>query len=182
MPPRRVMVRVGVWKQGALDECKESVTHQHSRVDGCQIGSSHFHQKSQLSQQHSHSDGQYGSSVILSKDGGDKLSGTCKLKQTDMELSSIKTLSPETLGQLSERVLNRNIFLRLCQGLGSPLIDLFASRVSRHLEKYVSWKTDPHSLGRDAFQMPWNQSLNYAFPPFCLIGRYLQEYREKRQT
>jgi len=34
--------------------------------------------------------------------------------------------------------------------------------------------------GRDAFQIHWDKSLNYAFPPFCLIGRVLAKLQREK--
>ena len=57
----------------------------------------------------------------------------------------------------SEWKLESRIFQRLCKRLGFPKINLFASRVSKQLKKYYSWKTDPFSVGRDAFQANWSR-------------------------
>ena len=63
-----------------------------------------------------------------------------------------------------EWMLNKEVFRKLCSTLGKPEIDLFASRVSKQIKKDIYLKTDPFSMGRDAFQTSWSQSLNYAFP------------------
>ena len=75
---------------------------------------------------------------------------------------------------------NREIFQKLCSNLGKHDIDLFASRVSKQFKKYISWKTDPFSIGRDAFQTSWSQGLDYAFAPFNLIGRVLAKDQRER--
>lgn len=66
------------------------------------------------------------------------------------------------------------------QILGTLGIDLFASRLSRQLLKFVSWKPDPEALGTDAFTLDWNQWRGYAFPPFSLIGRCLRQVQIQR--
>ena len=71
---------------------------------------------------------------------------------------------------------------KLSSNLGKPDIDLFALRVSKQLKKYISWKTGPFSMGRDAFQTSWSQGLNYAFPPFSLIGRVLAKVQREKAT
>ena len=48
-------------------------------------------------------------------------------------------------------------------------IDLFASRLTRQLNKYVSWRPDPGTIYVDAFTMNWTNLIAYAFPPFNLI-------------
>ena len=95
-------------------------------------------------------------------------------KEADFESRNVR--------DCSEWKLDRVVFQRLCQILGSPEIDLFASRVSKQLKKYFSWKTDPFSLGRDAFQTSWSQGLNYAFPPFNLIGRVLAKVQREQSN
>ena len=54
---------------------------------------------------------------------------------------------------LSELVLNREIFQKVCSNLGKPEIDHFVWRVLKQLKKYIFWKTDPFSMGKDAFQI-----------------------------
>ena len=73
----------------------------------------------------------------------------------------------------SEWKLSPRVFRNLCQKLGTPEIDLFASRTSHQLPRYMSWKEDPLCLAVDAFQQDWSEIFPYAFPPFCLIPRVL---------
>ena len=75
----------------------------------------------------------------------------------------------------SEWMLCPNIFKALSRTMGQPSIDLFASRVSNQLPRYLSWKADPNCLAVDAFQQDWTQEFPYAFPPFCLITRVLRQ-------
>ena len=79
---------------------------------------------------------------------------------------------------LSEWKLNPTTFMKLCQIRGTPEVDLFPSRVSHQLPYYTSWKIDPFSQGRDAFQISWAHKFVYAFPPFALIGRVLQKVNQ----
>ena len=81
---------------------------------------------------------------------------------------------------LSEWKLNPTTFMKLCQLRGTAEVDLFASRVSHQLPYYTSWKTDPFSPGRDAFQISWAHKFVYAFPPFALIGRVLQKVNQNQ--
>lgn len=60
--------------------------------------------------------------------------------------------------------------------LWDPLeIDLFASRLTNQLPRYVSWKPDPGAEATDAFSLNWTQHRGYAFPPYVLIGRCLKQ-------
>ena len=51
-----------------------------------------------------------------------------------------------------------------------PVVDLFASRVNHHLNKYVSLHPDPNAMATDAFTFSWTHITFYAFPPFSIIG------------
>ena len=63
----------------------------------------------------------------------------------------------------------------LCNKLGRPSIDLFASRLNAQVEQFVSWRPDPDAVAVDAFSLDWAKFEFYAFPPFCLKTRCLQK-------
>ena len=75
----------------------------------------------------------------------------------------------------SEWKLCPQIFREICKKLGTPDIDLFASRTSHQLPAYMSLKADPNCRAVDALQQRWTPFFPYAFPPFNLIGRVLQK-------
>ena len=77
----------------------------------------------------------------------------------------------------SEWKLNTEVFNRITSELGTPDVDLFASRTSHQMEEYFSWMPDPESIGTDALCQNWDFNLPYAFPPFCLIGQCLKKVR-----
>jgi len=79
-------------------------------------------------------------------------------KEADWESRNVR--------DFSEWKLKPQIFMNLCKIVGSPTIDLFASRLSNQIPVYFSWKPDPYCLGVDAMQQEWphNQIL-YAPPP-----------------
>jgi hypothetical protein len=64
-------------------------------------------------------------------------------------------------------------FNRICARFGRPDMDLFASRLNHKVRDFCSFKPDPLAKVVDAFSIPWDMNLGYAFPPFCLIGRTL---------
>ena len=72
----------------------------------------------------------------------------------------------------SEWMLNTVVFRALCRARGTPCTDLFASRLSHQVPVYFSWKIDPYSRGQDAFHERWTHVRGYAFPLFCLIGKF----------
>ena len=61
-----------------------------------------------------------------------------------------------------------------------PTIDMFASRLNKQLERYVSWKPDPFAEEINSFSIPWSHELIYAFPPFSLMGRLIQKVQQDK--
>ena len=71
------------------------------------------------------------------------------------------------------------VFAKICQKLGTPSIDLFASRMSHQLPVYMAWKPDPGSQATNAMYQTWIKMFPYAFPPFSLIPRVLSKVRKE---
>ena len=90
-------------------------------------------------------------------------------------LNTVADWESRNVRDSSEWKLCPKTFRLLCHRWGSPGVDLFASRISHQLEKYVSWKPDPFCVGVDAFCQNWDRFYPYAFPPFCLITRVLRQ-------
>ena len=67
------------------------------------------------------------------------------------------------------------IFDKICKRWGTPVVDLFASRLNAKLDTYFSWKPDPGATAVDAFTEDWSEHNFYAFPPFNMIGRVLRK-------
>ena len=80
----------------------------------------------------------------------------------------------------SEWKLHPAAFRGICQVMGQPEIDLFASRTSHQLRPYMSLKPDPDCRAVDALQQSWEHWFPYAFPPFNLIGRVLRKVQHQR--
>ena len=80
----------------------------------------------------------------------------------------------------SEWKLDPAIFHRIMRIVGPCQVDLFASRISAQLSKYMSWKPDPGAIATDALSQPWEDIKGYAFPPFALIGRCLSKVQRER--
>ena len=86
--------------------------------------------------------------------------------------------------QFNERTewqIKPDIFHKITDILGTPEIDLFASRLNNQLPKYVSWKPEPGASHVDAFSFSWSDNFVYIFPPFPLLNRCLQKLK-KDQT
>ena len=82
----------------------------------------------------------------------------------------------------AEWMMDPQVFQALVQVLGPCKVDLFATRLNAQLDRYVSWRPDPFAISTDAFQIPWQKLLGYAFPPFCLIGRCLKKVQQEGST
>ncbi|KAJ8034638.1 hypothetical protein HOLleu_21560 [Holothuria leucospilota] len=72
-------------------------------------------------------------------------------------------------------MLNRGVFKQIVDRFGQPEVDLFASRLNKQVNRFVSWLPDPEAEAIDAFTLDWGDLNFYAFPPFCLIPRCLQK-------
>jgi hypothetical protein len=73
-----------------------------------------------------------------------------------------------------EWTLKDTWYRKICVTFGVPIMDLFASRLNFKVSVFCSFKPDPVASIVDAFTIPWTSGLYYGFPPFCLIGRVLQ--------
>jgi hypothetical protein len=61
------------------------------------------------------------------------------------------------------------------QEFGRLTIDLFASRQSRQVDRYVSFNvSDPGAEWWDAFSQPWSGEVAWLFPPPTLIPQVLR--------
>ena len=90
-------------------------------------------------------------------------------------LNTIADWESRNVKDSAEWKLCPKVFQSICLQRGRPDLDLFASRISKQLSRYFSWKADPECLAVDAFKQNWNQGFPYAFPPFCLITRVLRK-------
>ena len=76
----------------------------------------------------------------------------------------------------AEWQLNPKIFKVACENLKfSPQVDLFASRLNKQIDKFVSYKPDPDASFINAFTLDWGGLEFYAFPPFNLILKMLEK-------
>ena len=82
----------------------------------------------------------------------------------------------------SDWKLSPEVFAKICQKLGTPSIDLFASRMCHQLPVYMAWKPDPGIQATNAMYQPWTKMFPYAFPPFSLIPRVLSKIRKEGTT
>ena len=79
----------------------------------------------------------------------------------------------------AEWMLNKDLFKEACFVLDIfPCMDLFASRVNKQCDSYVSYRPDPEAVAINAFYIPWNDYF-YAFPPFSVILRVLSKVKRE---
>lgn len=71
--------------------------------------------------------------------------------------------------------LSNHAFQSIISSFGQPDIDLFASRINKKCEKYISWHRDPDAESVDAFTVSWSNYFFYAFPPFSIILKTLKK-------
>ena len=82
----------------------------------------------------------------------------------------------------TEWTLDRKIFQSICQRFYTPEVDLFASRLSHEVPKYVSRYPDPGALAVDAFLQNWSKWTCLIHPPVVLLPRVLRKIKEDRAT
>ena len=67
-------------------------------------------------------------------------------------------------------VLEPTIFNCINSQLGPLQVDLFATRFSKQLPRFFSWRPDPEAEATDAFAQSWTNIQGFAHPPWCLIS------------
>ena len=80
----------------------------------------------------------------------------------------------------TEWMLNSSIFTKITELLFVPEIDIFASRLNKQVDKYISWRPDAMADSVDAFTTNWNNLVFYAFPPFSMMHRVMQKLWEDK--
>ncbi|XP_053390088.1 uncharacterized protein LOC128553009 [Mercenaria mercenaria] len=76
--------------------------------------------------------------------------------------------------------IDKDIFTKITVMFGKPQIDMFASRMNTQLPRFVSWKSYPDAEAIDTFSLSWSDMYIYAFPPFSLMGRFVQKVRQDK--
>ena len=77
-------------------------------------------------------------------------------------------------------MINPHLFHQIQDQLGPCQVDLFASRLTRQLPRYFSWRIDPEAEAVDAFKQDWSHYRGFANPPWCLIPRCLSQARAQK--
>ena len=78
--------------------------------------------------------------------------------------------------------LSREIFMSVLNHFEIyPTLDVFASRRTHQLQRYMSWYPDSQAVAQDALIHPWDPT-SYLFPPVPLILKSLQKIMSERLT
>lgn len=80
----------------------------------------------------------------------------------------------------TEWMLDKGTFQQIIKIWDSPELDMFASRLNKQMNRFVSWKPDPEAEFVNAFAMTWSDRYFYAFPPFSIIPRLMVKLREEQ--
>ena len=80
----------------------------------------------------------------------------------------------------TEWTLNALVCKELWREWGRPLVDLFATSLTKRLPMYFAPHLDPMALGVDAFLQSWENLEVYAFPPFVLIRKVINKFRRTK--
>ena len=80
----------------------------------------------------------------------------------------------------SEWKLKSSVFQLVSKHFFTPDLDLFASRINKQLNRYVSWFPDPEAFATDAYSFSWSDINPYIFAPFSQISRVLQKIEEDK--
>ena len=60
----------------------------------------------------------------------------------------------------------------------SPTLDVFASRNTARLDRYMTWYPDKQAVAQDALLHPWDE-VSYLFPTVPLLPKVLKMVREQ---
>ena len=77
-------------------------------------------------------------------------------------------------------MIHPQIFQEVNRKWGPLEVDLFASRLTTQIRRYISWRPDPEAIAQDAFTVDWAEWKGYANPPWNLIGKVLAQARHQR--
>ena len=115
--------------------------------------------------------------------------GWCLQRRLFLVASHIPGVLNTRADLLSRSVVDRHdwqpnpaIFQRINSLWGPLQVDLFASRITKQIERFFSWKPDPQAEAVDAFKQNWAQFRGYANPPWGLVGRCLQQVLQQGAT
>ena len=79
-----------------------------------------------------------------------------------------------------EFMLDRETFTAILEHFSLyPTLDVFASRSTAQLPRYMSWERDPQAIGQDALIHSWDP-VSYLFPPVPLLPKVVRLIKDQR--
>ena len=171
-------------------------SHKLPRVAGCLLGNQGFWED--LAEHHSLAAlGQCHSSELHNQKGGTVSRALCELaisiwtwcternitieaEHLPGQLNSQADQESRTIRDRCDWKLKQQVFHQIQTAMGPLEVDLFASRLTKQLPRFYSWRPDPEAEATDAFMQDWATCRGFANPPWCLIHRCLAKVR--RQT
>ena len=182
----------GNFHMGVMVSYRENVAHKYSRARSSEV-SHPFKYSLPGSVINPSSSGQHDSSILLVEHGRNperttadqdfKTNLVLSVRETNLSYSRIYSKYRQSFGRLGISQFSGQqrmetcpmSFKIICKQFGTPLVDLFASRLCHQLPRYMSWRPDPQSIATDALHQDWKNQFCYAFLPFSLIGRVLRK-------
>ena len=136
--------------------------------------------------------GQHISSPLHQQNGRDQVSNSSLTRQKSLGMVSRTSNCARSAaypGNLKHRTdresrifvdnndwkLAPQVFDNLNHVRGPLDVDLFATRLSKQLPRFVSWRPDPEAKSLNAWAQDCSKYRGYAFPPFSLVGRCLKQ-------
>ena len=74
------------------------------------------------------------------------------------------------------------LYQRIVEVFGWPEIDLFATRLNKKVDRFVSWLPDPEAEAIDAFSIEWSNLFFYDFPPFSCVVKAVRKAIEEKAS
>lgn len=74
--------------------------------------------------------------------------------------------------------LSPAVFQEVCQRLGTPILDLFASKQNAQTRRFFARVPGQGAEQTDALTCPWPTGLLYAFPPITLLSQVVRRVRD----
>ena len=78
----------------------------------------------------------------------------------------------------TEWMLHPEVCRQIWKVWGQPMIDLFATSLTKRLPLYMAPHSDPMSVATDSMLQSWSNMDGYAFPPFAMIRSVLNKVME----
>ena len=107
-------------------------------------------------------------------------------RKIEIEIKVVKGEMIQRVDRLSRVIDNKDyqvrwkMFNKMVRRWGMPRIDLFATRFSRKVQRFILREFDKKAVDQDALMISWRKrGLLYAFPPMALISTVLEKIQRE---